>query len=245
VPFVFYKITVWCGLKRLAKRADPLPKARLLFLRVVGSSSRSEKLFDLLAARWRYAGSIDLLSASDLARTRFEPDEFLDFLSGRLTSAYIQTDDDLDRRLTEISRLHPDPDGRYRVNEFFCHPDIWRQTVTMLMGQSDLVAMDLRAFTSEKKGCIFELGTLINEVPLDHVELLIDKTTDETFLRRTLADFWRNINPQSPNAHDGIARIRMIDFACGYRAAVRHLLQLGDELIASRSVTNSINRDFS
>jgi hypothetical protein len=72
--------------------------------------------------------------------------------------------------------------------------------VTKLMGQSDLVAMDLRAFTSKKKGCIFELGTLINEVPLDHVELLIDKTTDETFLRRTLADFWRNINPQSPRS---------------------------------------------
>jgi hypothetical protein len=51
-------------------------------------------------------------------------------------------------------------------------------------------------------------------------------------LRRTLADLWRRINPQSPNAYGGIARVRMIDLACGYPAAVRRLMQLSDELIA-------------
>jgi hypothetical protein len=100
------------------------------------------------------------------------------------------------------------------------------------MAQSDLVAMDLRAFTSKKKGVIFELGALIDQVPLHRVVLLIDRTSDEPLLRRTLADLWRQMNPQSPNAVDGIARVRMIDLACGYRAAVRRLIQLGDALIA-------------
>jgi hypothetical protein len=222
-------MTVGLGLKRLATRAQPLQKARLLFLRVFGSSSRSEKLFDLLAARWRYAGSIHLISARDVARARFEPDEFLDFLSGRLASAYINAGADLDRRLAGLS-LRPDPDGRYRVNEFFCRDDTWQETVTRLMAQSDLVAMDLRGFTSERKGCIFELRTLIDEVPLHRVTLLIDKTTDEPLLRQTLADLSRNMNPQSPNASGGSARVRMIDLACGYPAAVHRLLQIGDEL---------------
>jgi hypothetical protein len=230
LPFVLYRMTVGLGLKRLAARAQPLQNARLLFLRVFGSSSRSEKLFDLLAARWRYAGSIHLISARDMARARFEPDEFLDFLSGRLASAYINAGTDLDRRLTELT-LRPDPDGRYRVNEFFCRDYTWQQTVTRLMAQSDLVAMDLRGFTSEKKGCIFELRTLIDEVPLRRITLLIDKTTDEPLLRQTLADLWRNMNPQSPNASGRIARIRMIDLACDYRAAVHRLMQIGDEFV--------------
>jgi hypothetical protein len=79
------------------------------------------------------------------------------------------------------------------------------------MAQSDLVAMDLRAFTSEKKGCIFELGTLIDEVPLRRVVLLIDQATDEPFLRQTLADLWREMKPQSPNALGGIACVRMFN----------------------------------
>ena len=231
LPFALYKITVGYGLKRLAARVETLPRARLLFLRVFGSPSRSERLFDLLAARWRYGGSIQLISATDVARGRFEPDEFLDFLSGRLASAYINTDTDLERRVAGLD-LRPDLDGRYRVNEFFCRNDTWQQTVTKLMTQSDLVAMDLRGFTPERKGCIFELGALIDEVPLHRIALLIDQTTDEPLLRRTLADLWQRMKPQSPNADGGIARVRMIDLACGYPAAVRRLMQLGDEFIA-------------
>jgi hypothetical protein len=56
LPFALYKIMVGYGLKRLAARAESLPSARLLFLRVFGSPGRSERLFDLLAARWRYGG---------------------------------------------------------------------------------------------------------------------------------------------------------------------------------------------
>src|SRR5262249_24891830 len=166
LPFAVYKIVVGYGLKRLAAAASkPLLNPNLLFLRVFGSSSRSEKLFDLLAARWRYAGTIELISATDVARGRFEPDEFLDFISGRIARAYISSDADLDRRLAELD-LGPDPDGRYRVNEFFCRVNTWQQTVTRLMAQSNLVVMDLRAFTSERKGVLFELGVLIDVVPL-------------------------------------------------------------------------------
>jgi hypothetical protein len=157
LPFLLYKITVKYGLRPLAARAEPLPKARLLFLRVFGSSSRSEKLLELLAARWRYAGSIQLISATDVARGRFEPDEFLVFVSGRLASSYISSGADLERRLAGLDH-RPDPDGRYRVHEFFCRADTWQPTVTRLMAQSDLVVMTLRAFTSEKKGALFELG---------------------------------------------------------------------------------------
>jgi hypothetical protein len=68
--------------------------------------------------------------------------------------------------------------------------------------------------------------------------LLIDPTTDEPLLRRTLADLWRRMNPQSPNAYGGIARLTMIDLACGYPAAVRCIMQRGDELIACSRVEN-------
>jgi hypothetical protein len=177
----------------------------------------------------------------DVARGRFEPDEFLDFVSGRLASAYIGTTTDLDRRLAKLD-LKPDPDGRFRVNEFFCRIDTWQQTATKLMAQSDVVAMDLRAFTCEKRGCIFELGALIDKVPLARVALLIDQTTDERFLRRTLADLWQKMDPQSPNANGGIVRVRLIDLACGLSATVRCLMQLGDEAVLCGGPAVSIGK---
>jgi hypothetical protein len=239
LPFALCKVTVGYGLKGLAARAASLPGGRLLFLRVFGSPSRSEKLFDLLAARWRYAGSIQLISATDIARGRFEPDEFLDFISGRFGGRYVSTGVDLDRRLEGLHD-RPDPDGRYRVNELFCRVDTWQQTVKRLMAQSDFVVMDLRAFAPGRRGAMFELGALIEEVPLRRVVLLIDHTTDEPLLRRTLDDLWRRLTPQSPNAYGGIGRLRMIDLGCGYPAAVRRLMQLGDDVMTG---TGSANDD--
>ena len=232
LPFALYKVTVAQGLRGIAARAGHLPNARLLFLRVFGSSSRSERLFDLLSARWRYAGGIRLISGTDVARGRFEPDEFFDFLSGRLAGAYISTPAALERRLS-VPNAGPDSDGRYRVDEFFCRADTWQSTVTRLMATSDLVAMDLRGFTSARQGCIFELSVLIDTVPLARVALLIDHTTDEPLLRQTLADLWTRMTPRSPNATGGPASVRLIDLASGYPAAVRRLMQLGDEVLAT------------
>ena len=234
VPFALYKVIVGSRLRRLAAGAARVPQGRLLFLRVFGASSRSEKLFDLLAARWRYAGEIRLIGATDVARGRFEPDELLEFLGGRLGSSFISTRADLDRRLAHPPH-GPDPDGRFRVEEFFCRVDTWQPTVTRLMAESDFVAMDLRGFTENKKGSIFELGTLIDTVPLERVALLIDRTTDEPLLRRTLADLGRTMTPQSPNASSGRASVRIIDLASGYRAAVGRLMQLGDEMLVERA----------
>src|SRR5262249_18476580 len=232
LPFVLYKTVAGWGLRPLAARAESLPNARLLFLRVFGSPTRSERLFDLLSARWRYAGSIQLIGATDVARARFEPDEFLDFVSGKFASGYIRTDADLDRRLAALD-LRTDPDGRYRVNEFFCRRATWKDTARRLMSRSDLVVMDLRAFTSARTGAVFELGALIDDVPLQRVLLLIDQTTDEPFLRQTLLDLWRNMSAESPNARPGMAKARMIDLTGGYSGTVRHLMHLGDEILAS------------
>ena len=230
VPFVLYKVVVGWSLRPSAKAIGRLPEARLLYLRVFGSARRAERLFDLLAARWRHAGSIQLISATDIARGRFEPDEFLDFLNRRIADAYITSEDDLNRCLAALQQ-RPDPDGRYRVHEFFCRADTWQRTVSTLAAASSLVIMDLRGFTADNKGCIFELSVLIDEAPLSRVVLLIDQSTDEPLLRGTLADLWEGVDPQSPNAEQS-AGIRFVDLGGGFPAAVRHLLQLGDGIVA-------------
>jgi hypothetical protein len=181
-----YKLITWIGLRPLATAAAGRSPARLLLLRSFGFRRRSERFFDLLGARWRYAGPIQLIAASDLAARSIDPDEFLDFLSGRLRHRFIIEPGDLERRFAEVDN-RPDPDGRYRVNEFFCGNDAWRPAVTRLMAESDLVAMDLRGFSAANQGCLFELQSLIDTVPVARVVLLTDKSTDAPFPRRVLA----------------------------------------------------------
>jgi hypothetical protein len=59
--------------------------------------------------------------------------------------------------------------------------------------------MDLRGFSAADQGCLFELQSLIDTVPVARVILLTDKSTDASFLRRTLAECWQGMDAASPN----------------------------------------------
>jgi hypothetical protein len=115
-----------------------------------------------------------------------------------LSRRFVQGEGDLDRRLRALDRK-PDPDGRFRVNQFFCRADTWRMTMRRLAQESDTVLMDLRSFSQANHGCEYELQQLLDLVDLERVTLLVDETTDGVFLEQTLRDLWRGVDRDSPN----------------------------------------------
>ena len=95
--------------------------------------------------------------------------------------------------------VYPDPDGRYRVNEFFCRQDTWQMTMRRLAADSDVVLMDLRSFSPGNQGCLWELQQLLNGTPLERVLLVVDETTDQAFLEEQLHALWSQVPADSPN----------------------------------------------
>lgn len=87
---------------------------------------------------WLRVGSISLISGPDLVTTTVEPHEFMDFLGGRLSRQFIQGEKDLAQRVSNIDSK-PDPDGRYRVNDFFCRADTWQMSMRRLAQRCDAV----------------------------------------------------------------------------------------------------------
>ena len=76
-------------------------------------------------------GQIRLIAGPDLATSTVEPHEFLDFLSGKLGRRFISGPETLARRLSETEQRR-DFDGRYRVDDFFCHDDTWQMVLKRL-----------------------------------------------------------------------------------------------------------------
>jgi hypothetical protein len=102
-----------------------------------------------------------------------------------------------------------DPDGRYRIDEFFCRSDTWQMTMQRLAAESDAVLMDLRSFSPSNQGCVFELGRLLDGVDLARVVFLVDNTTDRTFLEATLERLWSELGVDSPNRHPAAPAARL------------------------------------
>jgi hypothetical protein len=172
----------------------------LTFLRVFSLGRRSDRLFERVGRQWRYVGCLQVITGPDVAHTTVQPHQLLDFLAGRLRTHFISTADTVAARVQRRDQA-PDFDGRFRVNNFFCHANSWEAVVARLVSEGDVVLMDLRSFSAKSAGCIRELRHLIDFVPLTRCVLVVDATTDASFLQRTLEQAWQEMHPSSPNRH--------------------------------------------
>lgn len=197
VAFALYLATVRLGFRLLATDSASQGSS-LLVLRVFSLGRRSETLFDAVSRHWRYVGTVQLIAGPDLAAATVEPHEFLDFVSGRLERQFIDKPEALDRRVGELD-TRPDFDGRFRINDFFCHDDTWQATLAALVQHSDAVLMDLREFTPKRQGCIYEIRQLLQYMPLERIVMLADATTDGEFLEQTVAAAWNALPVGAPN----------------------------------------------
>ena len=199
--FVAYRATVAAGLALRPLDHGVSAPRRLLLLRVFGYQRRTEKLFDAIGQRWRLEGSVNMIAGADLAGRTIDPGDIVSFAGGGLHDQFVQNGGDLQRRLDSLDETR-DPDGRFRVNEFFCHDDTWRPTLEWLLLSSDAVLMDLRGFTRDNSGCLFELQKLVQHHKLDRSLFVVDDKTDVDLLRGTLAEAARDAGaPVEPALH--------------------------------------------
>ena len=186
-------------LPRLRRAARRHPPSSLLVLRVFGSPGRSGRQLEHIGMRWRAIGPIHLIAGADTAITNLDLSEAYRFLTFRLRSLYVQDAADLERRLEKLD-CAPDPDGRYRVNDFFCFDDTWKATFNALLQRSDTILLDLSGFGPQNAGVAFELGQLLGSRPLGSFVLITDQKTDIDCLGATLKRLWQQLDPSAPNA---------------------------------------------
>jgi hypothetical protein len=102
------------------------------------------------------------------------------------------------------------PRNRFRINQFFCHPDSWQMTMRELAQRSSVVLMDLRSFSPSNQGCVYELEQILQSVHLRRVVFVADSSTDRTFLEQTLQRLWtEGVFETSPNARVADPRVQL------------------------------------
>jgi hypothetical protein len=165
--------------------AAPGEAPSLLLLRVFNQPTQSQDLIEALEDRWRFIGPMFLVGGPDLAPTIIEPDEFYAYLSGKLSEKFVKDSGDIERALDRSSESL-NPDGTWRVLDFFCHADTWQPTVARAARSATVVFMDVRGFDQSNRGCILELQYLASAVSFERIVLLADQRTDFDCLQATL-----------------------------------------------------------
>ncbi len=174
LPWLWLPLAQWALRGWLTPRVPP---PTLLVLRVFQQDAAVQTLFDRVIERWRLVGNTLLIAGTDLLSRTIDPDDVFTFLDGRLAQRFVTGDADLAERARAFD-LEPDPDGRYRVNECYCHDNTWQAALAVLVQRADTVLMDLRGFQAHNAGCRHELGVLARATHLQRVVVLVDERTD-------------------------------------------------------------------
>ena len=195
-------LAFWWFLRSQVSRAsvDAQPGLRLVLLRVFGSPSFDD-LLDLVRP-WLLCGPVAHLEGQDSVVRSAEVREALAL--DRIDAVLVHSPEDLERRVAALPE-HPDDNGRYRRQAFQCTDAIWRSAIGALLDRGDRVLMDLSSLAPSDLGCAYELGLLLDRVPLSRVLVLVDASTDLTCLQQLLDAAERRIAPDSPNKATTVA----------------------------------------
>ena len=174
LPLLWIPLVMMLYARLQASRGRP---PTLLVLRVFQRDQQVQELFDHVIERWRLSGNTVMIAGTDLAVRTLDADDIFNFLDGRLAERFIQSPADVVPRMAAFDMM-PDVDGRYRVNECYCHDTTWQEALRALVRRSDLVLMDLRGFQAHNAGCRYELGTLAQASRTLRVIVLTDNQTD-------------------------------------------------------------------
>jgi len=80
-----------------------------------------------------------------------------------------------------------------------CHDNTWFLAVVEFARRAEVVMMDLRGYSEQRKGCQREVDFLFDVVPVERLLFLVDTATDLDVVKAMLLERWRQLRHTSPN----------------------------------------------
>jgi|GEM_PF-6464802 len=158
---------------RLRKRRPSIAEKHLLLLRAFAGLDERRDLLEDLRDTWRRIGTIELFDGSDVATLTVGP--LLSFFAAPHSQS-LNGEEYVARQIAQLD-TKIEADGRYPLNVMRSSEE-WKSAFPLLEKRADVVLMDLRGFTMQHVGCVWELEHFRDHRNLGRVVFLIDGHTD-------------------------------------------------------------------
>ena len=175
----------WYYFRKTAEIKVNSSAQRLLLLRVFSSDKSGENWLSAVERFWRHLGPVYMIAGPDLTKSSIDPYELYLFLSRNIKSLFIRNDQQARNHLEDVDN-DADPDGRYRINEFFCLDNTWEFVARGLIKQSDAIVLDLRGFEITRVGTAKEIDFLAHSNAFSRTLVLVDSESEIDNLIQTI-----------------------------------------------------------
>jgi hypothetical protein len=173
----------------------PIPAdVPILFLWVFDRSTTGSLLH-----RLNQIGPVYLLRGGGILA--FDLTELPRMVFGRIDRMIEEDEDEVMDRLRRFRVTHRL--GSYSLCTMACTDSIWTFALDRMVERCDVVVVDLSDFVPGRAGIEYEIGLLLDRVPLDRVVFVAGPETDRDGLRQLVRAVWDTLATDSPNrGHD-------------------------------------------
>lgn len=90
-------------------------------------------------------------------------------------------------------------DLSFRDLHLYCFANTWKLAVAAFVDSADVVMMDLRGYSEERKGCEYEVDFLFSSIAIDRIVFVLDEKTELDQIERLIRARWEHLREGSPN----------------------------------------------
>lgn len=126
---------------------------------------------------------------------------FLAIERRRIAGHFLRNREQLLGQLQQLKRYPRHLDLSFQHIQANCHDNTWFMAVVEFARCADVVLMDLRGYSEQRKGCQREVDFLFDVVPVERLLFLVDTATNSDLVQAMLVERWRQLRHTSPNLH--------------------------------------------
>jgi hypothetical protein len=87
----------------------------------------------------------------------------------------------------------------FRNLDMHCYDNTWREAVAAFVSVTDVVLMDLRGYSEERRGCEYEVDFLFDAIVAERIVFLVDGDNSLDLVEALVRRRWEMLSVESPN----------------------------------------------
>lgn len=124
---------------------------------------------------------------------------YFQYLRFKISRSYAKDIEDIRKKLHKTLHRPRKLDLTYKNLPMFCYDNTWKLAVSEFIKNSNVILMDLRGFSAERKGCEYEIDFLLDTFTINNILFLVDANSNSAFVQKTILARWEYLRKQSPN----------------------------------------------
>jgi hypothetical protein len=115
-----------------------------------------------------------------------------------IDTRFIKNTDHLHAELLKLDTWPRNYNHTFKSMPTMCYDNTWKMAVSEFVEKADIIFMDLRGYTEERKGCEYEVDYLFNNAPLSKIVFLISANSLDA-IQQLMHERWAYFEEESPN----------------------------------------------